>query len=57
MDFFIKFLNFESLGKIDNSHLAIADRSKKLANDSRCLKLSQLHSEAVNYLNYLLNLK
>ena len=25
LDFFIEFMNYEALGKIDNSHLALAD--------------------------------
>jgi hypothetical protein len=42
-------VNNENLGKIDNSHLAIADKSPELANDKRCLELAEHHSDAVDF--------
>lgn len=49
LDFFIKYMNFDNLGRIANSHLALADQSEKLAYDERCLKLAELHSDAVDF--------
>jgi RNA-dependent RNA polymerase len=49
LDFFIEHMNNESLGRIDNSHLAIADQSPQLANDPRCIKLAEMHAHAVDY--------
>ena len=43
------YVNNDSLGKIDNSHLAIADLSPNCAKDPKCLKLNSLHSIAVDY--------
>ena len=40
LDFFVEYMNYESLGKIDNSHLALADQSENLANDPICMKLA-----------------
>ena len=37
------------MGRIDNSHLAIAEKSTERANDQICLKLAELHSKAVDY--------
>jgi hypothetical protein len=42
-------VNNENLGKIDNSHLAIADKSLELANDPKCLELAEHHSDAVDF--------
>ena len=42
-------MKYENLGKIDNSHLAKADQSKNLAKDPECVKLSQYHSDAVDF--------
>ncbi|EGR31631.1 RNA-dependent rna polymerase, putative [Ichthyophthirius multifiliis] len=49
LDFFIDFINCENLGKIDNSHLAIADQSSFFALDFRCIQLAKLHAQAVDY--------
>ena len=49
LDFFVEYMNFESLGRIDNSHLAIADNSKQLALDPKCLRLAELHADAVDF--------
>lgn len=49
LDFFIDFMNYESLGKVDNSHLALADESANLASDPKCLKLAEFHASAVDF--------
>jgi len=49
LDFFILYMNFESLGRIDNSHLSFADQSEVYAKDPKCLKLAELHSDAVDF--------
>ncbi len=49
LDFFIEYMNYEMLGRIDNAHLALADQSEELANNPACLKLSELHSHAVDF--------
>ncbi|CAD8123706.1 unnamed protein product [Paramecium sonneborni] len=48
-DFLFLYLNSETLGMIDNSHLAQADKSEKKANDPNCLELAELHAEAVDF--------
>lgn len=48
-DFLYLYLNSETLGLIDNSHLAWADKSNKIANDPNCLELAELHSDAVDF--------
>ena len=48
-DFLYLYLNSETLGIIDNSHLAWADKSDKKANDANCLELAELHAEAVDF--------
>ncbi|CAK68074.1 unnamed protein product (macronuclear) [Paramecium tetraurelia] len=48
-DFLYFYLNSETLGLIDNSHLAWADKSDKKANDPNCLELAELHSDAVDF--------
>jgi RNA-dependent RNA polymerase len=45
----LSYLSSEELGRIDNSHLAIAEKSPDLALDGRCLRLAELHSSAVDY--------
>ena len=42
-------MNNESLGKVDNSHLALADQSLDLANDAKCMKLAEFHASAVDF--------
>jgi len=42
LDFFVAYMNFENLGKIDNSHLAKSDYSDNLALDPECVKLAVL---------------
>ncbi|CAD8125247.1 unnamed protein product [Paramecium sonneborni] len=51
-DFLLQYLNFDVLGKIDNSHLAFADSSIDYAKDSKCLRLAELHSTAVDYVKH-----
>lgn len=52
VEFLFSYLNSDVLGKIDNSHLAIADRSAKKALDEKCLELAKLHSEAVDFVKH-----
>ncbi|CAD8126681.1 unnamed protein product [Paramecium sonneborni] len=52
IDFLLQYLNFDVLGKIDNSHLAIADRSPDYAKDNKCIRLAELHSAAVDYVKH-----
>jgi len=42
-------MNYENLGRIDNSHLALADQSELLAKDPKCLYLAEMHADAVDY--------
>lgn len=52
IEFILQYLNYDVLGKIDNSHLAFADRSLEYAKDKRCLELARLHSAAVDYVKH-----
>ncbi|CAD8089201.1 unnamed protein product [Paramecium primaurelia] len=52
IEFLLEYLNFDVLGKIDNSHLAIADRSLDYAKDQKCIRLAELHSAAVDYVKH-----
>ncbi|CAO3658993.1 unnamed protein product [Rhizopus stolonifer] len=47
--FFVNYINNDNLGQIANAHLATADFSASGAMDGRCIKLAQLHSEAVDF--------
>ena len=49
VDFFIEFANNDVLGKIDNSHLALADESAEMARSKDCLLLAEIHAVAVDY--------
>jgi RNA-dependent RNA polymerase len=42
-------MNNDILGRIDNSHLALSDSSSNRAYDPQCLKLSELHGIAVDF--------
>lgn len=45
--FFVNYINNDNLGQIANAHLATADMSSSGALDGNCLRLAQLHSQAV----------
>ncbi|KAI9321571.1 RNA dependent RNA polymerase-domain-containing protein [Dichotomocladium elegans] len=47
--FFVNYINNDNLGQIANAHLAIADMSPMGVLDGRCLRLAQLHSQAVDF--------
>lgn len=49
LDFFVSYLNNETLGKINNAHLVLADQSHLFANDEKCLKLATIHGKVVDY--------
>jgi RNA-dependent RNA polymerase len=46
-EFFVTYMQNDSLGQIAHAHLAQADRSS--IQDETCLKLAKLHSQAVDY--------
>ena len=45
----MKYISLETLGKIDNSHMALADKDPEMAYCHKCIKLSELHSIAVDF--------
>jgi RNA-dependent RNA polymerase len=45
----MKYLTQDVLGSIDNSHLAIADGDPEMAQCDKCLKLAELHADAVDF--------
>ncbi|GAN07814.1 RNA-dependent RNA polymerase 1 [Mucor ambiguus] len=47
--FFVNYISNDNLGQIANAHLATADQSPIGARDGRCIRLAQLHSEAVDF--------
>ncbi|KAI8647751.1 RNA dependent RNA polymerase-domain-containing protein [Parasitella parasitica] len=47
LKFFVNYINNDNLGQIANAHLATADQSAVGARDGKCIRLAQLHSEAV----------
>ncbi|KAI8972772.1 RNA dependent RNA polymerase-domain-containing protein [Pilobolus umbonatus] len=47
--FFVNYINNDNLGRIANAHLATADHSPLGARDGKCMRLAQLHSEAVDF--------
>ena len=49
LDFFVSFANNEKLGRINNIHTVIADKSKVFANDKDCKRLAAIHGKAVDY--------
>ncbi|KAF3483720.1 RNA-dependent RNA polymerase [Arthroderma uncinatum] len=49
IDFFVTFMQQDQLGRIATAHQAIADQSQLGTRDKDCLKLSELHSVAVDY--------
>ncbi|KAJ3339586.1 hypothetical protein HDU93_008003 [Gonapodya sp. JEL0774] len=48
-EFFTDFIQNDNLGLIANAHLVKADKSAMGARDPDCLKLAELHSQAVDY--------
>ncbi|KAK2861302.1 hypothetical protein FQN49_004341 [Arthroderma sp. PD_2] len=49
IDFFVTFMQQDQLGRIATTHQAFADQSSLGTRDATCLKLSELHSVAVDY--------
>jgi len=49
VDFLIEYISNDILGRIDNSHLALADVSEDLANSKECIALAELHGIAVDF--------
>lgn len=47
LKFFVNYISNDNLGQIANAHLATADQSPAGARDGKCIRLAQLHSEAV----------
>ena len=48
-EFFVKYMQNDSLGKICNAHMALADLSPDGALDPVCIELAQLQSDAVDF--------
>ena len=48
-DFFVNYMRNDNLGQIANAHLAHSDVSTEGAWDSKCIRLAELHSVAVDY--------
>ncbi|PKS05598.1 hypothetical protein jhhlp_008116 [Lomentospora prolificans] len=48
-NFFVNFMKTDQLGIIANRHLVIADKKDEGTMDSDCLKLAELHSNAVDF--------
>jgi hypothetical protein len=49
IDFFVKFIETDQLGRIANAHVAISDQSKDGVKDPQCIKLAELFSLAVDF--------
>ena len=47
--FFVLYMKNDRLGSIANAHLVHADRSEDGVMDEKCMRLAQLHSDAVDY--------
>ncbi|CAG8567884.1 9056_t:CDS:2 [Gigaspora margarita] len=47
--FFVNYINADQLGSIANAHLAKADEAPNGAFHGSCIRLAQLHSEAVDF--------
>ncbi|KAF9978409.1 hypothetical protein BGZ73_002588 [Actinomortierella ambigua] len=47
--FFVQYVVANNLGNIANSHLALADQLPKGPLDGKCLRLAELHSNAVDF--------
>ncbi|KAL4244861.1 RNA-dependent RNA polymerase [Abortiporus biennis] len=48
-DFIVEYINSDVLGLLSDRHLIIADQSKYGTKDQKCLQLSELCSQAVDY--------
>lgn len=48
-DFFVTYMQNDSLGQIAHAHLAQADREDEGVSSEMCLELAKLHSQAVDY--------
>lgn len=46
---FVNYMVNDTLGVIANSHMAFADQEKEMARSSKCLRLAELHSIAVDF--------
>ena len=49
VDYFVDHIRYDVVGLIANAHLTIADQENDGACNEKCLKLAQLHSDAVDY--------
>ncbi|PLB52422.1 RNA-directed RNA polymerase (Sad-1) [Aspergillus steynii IBT 23096] len=47
--FFVTYMKNDCLPKIAHAHLALADRLEDGVNEEKCIRLAQLHSDAVDY--------
>lgn len=48
-EFFLEYMTSDVLGRVANTHLAIATKSPDKAKDKECLRLAGLHSTAVDF--------
>jgi hypothetical protein len=49
INFFVKFMETDQLGRICNAHKMLADQSDQGVNDPDCIKLAEMASTAVDY--------
>lgn len=47
--FFVTYMKNDCLPRIAHAHLALADRLEDGVNEEKCIRLAQLHSDAVDY--------
>ena len=52
-EFFVEFIKSSNLGQIANAHLARADASENGVFDEKCIRLAELHSQAVGKFLYV----
>ncbi|KAL4067761.1 RNA dependent RNA polymerase-domain-containing protein [Scleroderma citrinum] len=48
-DFIVEYINSDVVGLVSDKHITIADQSSDGTLDQACLKLAELHSQAVDY--------
>ena len=48
-NFFLQYMTSDALGKVANTHLALATMSPRKAYDEKCLQLAKMHSTAVDF--------